>query len=197
MTRALVATLCALSIAGLSATATFADDTDTTKDANVSGESAATETAPKESKASKKSKKLKIADGSKGKDSKTAETKDSKDAPSTGDAKPAKESKVGSKASNPDVGVGGRLAGFTAGVVLGVPVAIVRRTGIEIAQGVKDLVGDTDKWYVIGPAGVLAVPYGGVSGGIGGVLYGVKNAWVGAGQEPFGKDSFSLGDNVD
>ena len=60
MTRALVATLCALSIAGLSATATFADDTDTTKDANVSGESAATETAPKESKASKKSKKLKI-----------------------------------------------------------------------------------------------------------------------------------------
>lgn len=108
-----------------------------------------------------------------------------------------KETKLTSKPSNSDVNLASRLASFTTGVVFGVPVAIVRRTEIEVKQGIKDLVGDTDKWYVIGPASLLAVPYGGVSGGVGGVMYGVKNAWVGSGDEPFGKDSFSLGDNVD
>jgi hypothetical protein len=124
--------------------------------------------------------------------------KDAKETKPAKEPKPAKETKLGSKSSGGgDAGLGGRLIGFPAGILVGVPVAIVRRTGIEIKQGVKDLVGDTDNWFIIGPAGVLAVPYGGVSGGIGGVLYGVKNAWVGAGDQPFGKDSFSLGDNVD
>lgn len=120
---------------------------------------------------------------------------DSKD--SAKDPAPAKETKMGSKASSSDVNLGARMAGFTAGVVFGVPVAIVRRTGIEIKQGVKDLAGDTDNWFKILPASCLAVPFGGVSGGAGGVMYGVKNAWKGAGDEPFGKDTFSMGDNVD
>lgn len=111
--------------------------------------------------------------------------------------KPAKESKLGSKSGGGDASLAGRLAGFTVGLVGGIPVAIVRRTGIEIKQGVKDLVGDTDNWFIIIPAGTLAVPYGAVSGGASGVMYGVKNAWSGAGDQPFGKDSFSLGDNID
>lgn len=169
MNRVLTASLTALCIAGLCISPVMADDA---KDGGKDGKDAKPAKEPKAPKAAKEPKAPK---------------------------EEAKPEKLGSKSSGGggDAGLGGRLIGFPAGVLVGVPVAIVRRTGIEIKQGVKDLVGDTDNWFIIGPAGVLAVPYGGVSGGIGGVLYGVKNAWVGAGDEPFGKDSFSLGDNVD
>ncbi len=90
---------------------------------------------------------------------------------------------------------GARLASFTTGVVFGTPIAVVRRTGIEIVQGERDLIGDADSWYkkaaYVFP-GFLAVPYGAISGGVGGTLYGVKNAWAGSAHEPFGKEAFSL-----
>lgn len=99
-----------------------------------------------------------------------------------------------SKSTGIDVNLPTRFASFVTGCTFGIPVAIVRRTGIEIAEGTKDLLGDTNNWFLMVPAGVLTVPFGGVSGGFGGVLYGVKNAWVNSGDEPFGKDTFSLGD---
>ncbi len=108
---------------------------------------------------------------------------------------PAKKSKSGGGGSS--TGLATRLASFTTGVVFGTPIAIVRRTGIEIVQGEHDLIGDTDSWYkkaaLVFP-GMISVPYGAISGGASGCLYAVKNAWSGSADEPFGKESFSLGD---
>lgn len=98
----------------------------------------------------------------------------------------------GKKSSS--TGLPTRIASFVTGCAVGVPVAIVRKTGDEIAEGTKDLLGDTNNWFLMVPAGILTVPFGCVSGSAGGVLHGVKNAWVNSGDEPFSKDSFSLGD---
>ncbi len=91
-----------------------------------------------------------------------------------------------------------RLASFTAGVAVGTPIAILRRTHMEILQGEKDFIGDYDTWWkkavFVFPGLLMAVPFGGVSGGLGGCMYSVKNAWAGSRDEPFGKESFSLGD---
>lgn len=116
-----------------------------------------------------------------------------------GDAGKPAETKTESKPAAKSSGGGGgnpiaRGASVAAGLVFGTPVAIVRRTGQEIVQGTKDLVGDTDNWFIIAPASVIAIPFGCVSGGASGVLTGAKNAWVGSADEPFSKDAFSLGD---
>ncbi len=103
---------------------------------------------------------------------------------------PAKKSGGRGGASN----FAARSASFAAGVVFGTPIAIVRKTGQEIVQGTKDLVGDTGNWLLLAPAGVIATPFGCVSGGAGGVLSGIKNARTGSADEPFSKDAFSLGD---
>lgn len=103
---------------------------------------------------------------------------------------PAKKSGGGGGGSN----IAARTASFAAGVVFGTPIAIVRKTGQEIVQGTKDLVGDTGNWFILAPAGIIATPFGCLSGGAGGVLSGVKNAWTGSADEPFSKDAFSLGD---
>lgn len=119
------------------------------------------------------------------------------------DADPAAGSKDGKKdpaaktKSSGSTNWGARLASFTTGVVFGTPIAVVRRTGIEIVQGERDLIGDADTWYkkaaYVFP-GFISVGYGAVSGGVGGTLYGVKNAWAGSAHEPFGKEAFSLED---
>lgn len=119
------------------------------------------------------------------------------------DADPAAASKDGKKdpaakaKSAGSTNWGARLASFTTGVVIGTPIAMVRRTGIEIVQGERDLIGDADTWYkkaaYVFP-GFISVGYGAVSGGVGGALYGVKNAWAGSAHEPFGKETFSLDD---
>lgn len=121
------------------------------------------------------------------------------DAKPAATSKSADEKKKDSSASNSksggsDTKLGARLCSFVTGCTVGIPISMVRRTGSEIAQGSKDLLGDTNNWFFIVPAGVITVPFGTVSGVFGGTLYGIKNAWVGSGEEPFGKDSFSLGD---
>jgi hypothetical protein len=106
-------------------------------------------------------------------------------------AKPAKK-------GGGDVGLPERAAAFTTGVLFGTPVAILRRTHMEIMQGEHDLIGDYDTWWkkavFVFPGLFLAVPFGGISGCGSGAMYSVRNAWKGSGDEPFGKDSFSLGD---
>lgn len=113
------------------------------------------------------------------------------------DAKDPKKEPAAKAKSGGSVNIATRLASFATGVVVGTPIAVVRRTGIEIVQGEHDLIGEADRWYkkvALVMPGFLAVPYGAISGGIGGSVYAVKNAWVGSGDEPFGKESFSLGD---
>lgn len=109
------------------------------------------------------------------------------------------ESKTESKPAKASGGGGGgnfvaRGASIAAGLVFGTPISIVRRTGQEISQGTKDLLGDTDNWFLMVPAGALTVPFGCVSGAASGVVHGAKNAWTGSADEPFSKDAFSLGE---
>lgn len=100
--------------------------------------------------------------------------------------------------SGGNVNMATRLASFTTGVVIGTPISILRRTHMEIKQGEHDLLGDEDtilkKALFVFPGLLMAVPFGGVSGGLGGCAFSVKNAWAGSKDEPFGKTSFSLGD---
>lgn len=174
MNRALIATLTAMCVASFISLPSPAEESATTADA-------AAATA--------------LDDASTQGDGKKLAQKDPKSDPKAdpkADAGKSKSAKGGSK-----VDLGTRLASFVVCTVVGTPIALVRRTGIEIAQGNHDLVGDPDTWYrkigVVMP-GFLAVPYGAVSGGIGGPLYAVKNAWVASGDEPFGKEAMSLGD---
>lgn len=87
-----------------------------------------------------------------------------------------------------------RLVSFAAGVFVGIPVSIARKSVQETVNATRDLVGDTDNPLFLGAAGILGVPAGVLSGTFQGVFFGIKNAWTGSGDEPFGKDSFSLGD---
>ena len=214
MIRALTITLTALSIVGLSAFPVLADDglsPDSTADSAVKTEQSAPLNLDRIESAENADKKLIAdADGDAKPDADAKDAKDGKDdKKGKKEPKPKKEKKE-KKAADPtapkpaksakggsNVNIATRLASFTAGVVFGTPIAVVRRTGMEIAQGEHDLVGDPDTWYrKIGYVmpGFISIPYGSISGGIGGALYSVKNAWTGSGVEPFGKEAFSLGD---
>ncbi|MBX9689109.1 MAG: hypothetical protein K2X27_20540 [Candidatus Obscuribacterales bacterium] len=175
MIRALTATLTVLCLAGITGLPAFADEsTDAASSSSVAANESSSDTDKKAIAENKK-------DSDDSKDSKKESKKDD------GDKKKS--------ASKTDLAT--RLASFTTGVVFGTPIAIVRRTGMEIAQGERDLIGEADTWYkkvaMVFP-GFIAVPYGAVSGGVGGCVYSVKNAWTGSGDAPFGKESFSLGD---
>lgn len=184
MTRALTATLSALCIVGSLALPALADDSSATVD---------TASAKSVDAGSTGDSKTAIADksGAETDSDKKAIADNTKD-PAKDPAKPAKAKSGG---SNTDLAT--RLASFAVCSVVGAPIAVVRRTGIEIVQGERDLIGDTDTWYkkamLVFP-GFISVPYGAISGGIGGAVYSLKNAWVGSGDEPFGKEAFSLGD---
>lgn len=168
MRRALTATLTALCAASFINMPVLADDT-----AGNTDNAATTSDAAADSSSN---------------DGKQLAQKDPKADP--GKAK-AKSSKSG------DVNLPTRLASFTVCTIIGAPIAITRRTVIEVKQGNHDLIGDPDVWYrkigMVFP-GFLAIPYGAVSGGASGTIYTLKNAWVGSGHEPFGKEAMSLED---
>lgn len=146
---------------------------------------------------SRKTAKSASADGGSGDEKKDKKNGKKADAANNAKAAAAKaNSATGSKAGG-KVDLATRVASFTACTAVGLPIAVVRRTKIEIVQGSHDLIGDVDTWYkkiaVVMP-GFLAVPYGAVSGGASGALYAVKNAWKNSADKPFGKDAMSMGD---
>jgi len=209
MTRAFTATFTALCLAGSMALPVLADDA-TTADANANATTtSASATVPADANAATTvPNATAVADKTGADANSTNASTDNNDKKSLADnsapaaaatdpnAKtPAKPAKSGSGAS---VGLPARVAGFTAGVIVGTPICIIRRTHLEIKQGEHDLIGDVDTWWKKGlfvfPGLLMAVPYGGISGGVGGCMYSVKNAWTNSKDEPFSKDTFSLGD---
>ncbi len=111
--------------------------------------------------------------------------------------KAAKETKATKKDSSSASGIGAvpsRLASFAVGTVVGIPIAMFRHSKEESVNATKDLVGDTDNKFIIAPAGLLGVPAGVLSGTMQGIVLGIKNAWTGSGDEPFSRESFSLGE---
>ncbi len=83
---------------------------------------------------------------------------------------------------------------FLAGWVVGTPIAIARMSKREIIAATRDLVGDTSNPILLGAGGVLGVPAGLMSGGMYGAYAGVADSWVNANDNPYSKDSFSLGE---
>jgi hypothetical protein len=109
-----------------------------------------------------------------------------------------KTEKTEKKASKDDGGGAGGVAShigsFVAGTFVGIPVSIFRHSKTETINATKDLVGDTDKKWLIGAASVLGVPAGILSGTLQGFVWGPLNAYRGTKDEPFSPEAFSLGD---
>lgn len=140
--------------------------------------------APSTKKA-KKEKKKKDSDTAAKKDS---DTTDKKDSDTTKTSKTKKEPK-GNFAS--------RTASFLAGAIVGTPIAYLREIYGETKIATKDLVGETDNWFLIVPALPLGFIGGMVSAPAQGIMFGVKNAWEGSIDEPFSAEAFSLADELD
>jgi hypothetical protein len=73
-------------------------------------------------------------------------------------------------------------------------VAIVRATHREYMSATKDLVGESSNPIAWGVASPLGLVGGGLSGILYGGLYGVSNSAKNAADDPFSKESMSLGD---
>jgi hypothetical protein len=186
MNRALTATLIALCTSSYIALPVLADGIagDATSSATVAGVANGTDAGSESAKTVDTDKKA------------IAENDPAATTPAATDPKKDPAAK-GSK-SGGNVNIATRMASFTTGIVVGTPICILRRTHLEIKQGEHDLFGDEDtilkKTLFVFPGLLMAVPFGGVSGGLGGAAFAVKNAWAGSKDEPFGKTSFSLGD---
>jgi hypothetical protein len=93
-----------------------------------------------------------------------------------------------------------RTAALGAGLVVGTPVAILRRVSnrcTEYTGNFADKIGGKDNLPPVLFASILGVPFGLVSGTAEGVYFGGKNAISNCVEHPFSKDSFSLGDELE
>jgi hypothetical protein len=97
--------------------------------------------------------------------------------------------------SGADVALPVRLASFTFCAVAGAPIAIARRMYAQSVSGTRDLVGESKNPLLLLPAVSLSVPFGVMGGFFEGIGYSMANSWRGSGDEPFGKEAFSLGDS--
>lgn len=167
MTRSLAAILCALSISALSLVPACAEEKAAAKDtppAATTTEKTTTKSVTTESKTTTKETTTKASSGGQG-----------------------RFHDIMSKLPT-------NVPAFLAGVVVGTPIAIARMSKREIVTATKDLTGETDNKLLLGAGGVLGVPAGLMSGAIYGVYAGVADSWVNANDNPYSKDSFSLGE---
>ncbi len=89
-----------------------------------------------------------------------------------------------------------RVGGVGAGLVLGCPVATVRETYKSYTTWTPELadkIGGKDCGPCMGLVSLVTLPASIVWGGVTGVYYGSKNAFMKGFTEPFHPDSFSLG----
>lgn len=90
-----------------------------------------------------------------------------------------------------------RMASFTTGFVVGTPIAITRCAIKQTKAGTRDLVGDSHNPLLVVPAAIISIPFGAMGGPFEGVGYAAVNSWRHSGDEPFGQETFSLGDSID
>ena len=104
---------------------------------------------------------------------------------------PAPEEKAKSTSDGGGLsGLPGKALGAAFGLLVGTPVAIVRKSAEETVSATRDLVGETDNPFVLGAAGILGVPAGICSGVLQGPFVAATNGWE---NKSFSKESFSLG----
>ena len=87
------------------------------------------------------------------------------------------------------------VTAFGLGAVIGTPIAVMRKSFTNARETTNNLVGDDANPLLKGAGALVGVPVGMVKGTFQGVILGTKNAYSGSGSdEPFGTDTFSLGD---
>ncbi len=126
-------------------------------------------------------------------------TKSDDKAKSDGDDKTKSDTTKKAKgAKTPAKGnIASRAASFVAGSIVGMPVAIAREIGGETKIATRDLVGETNNWFKIIPALPMGFIGGCLSAAPQGLMFGIKNAWEGSHDEPFGREAFSLADELE
>ena len=98
------------------------------------------------------------------------------------------------QAMHSDVPIFQRLASFTTGFIFGTPIAIARRTYSQTRSGSTDIIGDSHNPILVATTSLFSLPFAIIGGPLEGVGYSLANSWHASGDEPFGKDTFSLGD---
>lgn len=93
-----------------------------------------------------------------------------------------------------------KAAAVASGWVLGIPVAMVRRTSnrsIEFTQTFADKIGGKDHLVPMTFASVMGVPFGLIVGTGEGVYWGGRNALQHGVEKPFSLASFSLDEKLE
>ncbi len=97
--------------------------------------------------------------------------------------------KSGSKS---DVAIPVRLASFTTGVIFGTPVSVVRAFARQTKAGSKDLIGESHNPVLVASTYLFSLPFAFAGAPFEGVGMSIMNSWNGSGEEPFGKETFSM-----
>ena len=93
-----------------------------------------------------------------------------------------------------------RMVAMGSGMALGIPVAIVRRSGarsVGFTESFADNIGGKEHMIPMGMASLMGVPFGLLVGSAEGVYSGGKNSISHGWEKPFCLDSFSMGEELD
>ncbi len=93
-----------------------------------------------------------------------------------------------------------RMVAMGSGMALGIPVAIVRRTGarsVGFSEQFADNIGGKEHMIPLGMASLMGVPFGMVVGTAEGVYSGGRNSISHGWEKPFSLESFSMGEELD
>ncbi len=87
------------------------------------------------------------------------------------------------------------VLGVAAGIVVGVPVDMVRKPLDEDKYGIKSVNGDNKKGRIVVPTAVFWAPFAAVGGVLEAPFYAVNNSLVNM-DKPFSKEQFSVKERV-
>jgi hypothetical protein len=93
-----------------------------------------------------------------------------------------------------------RAASVATGLVVGIPVAMLRRTSnrcIEYTDNFADKIGGHEHGPPVMFGAILGMPFGLLVGSGEGVYYGGKNAFCNSVEKPFSLSTMSLADELD
>lgn len=93
-----------------------------------------------------------------------------------------------------------RMVAIGTGMAVGIPVAIVRRTGsrsVEFSEKFADNIGGKEHMIPLGMASLMGVPFGMVVGTAEGMYSGGRNSINHGWEKPFSLETYSMGDELD
>ena len=93
-----------------------------------------------------------------------------------------------------------RMVAMGSGMALGIPVAIVRRSGarsVGFTESFADNIGGKEHMIPMGMASLMGVPFGLMVGTAEGVYSGGRNSISHGWEKPFSLESFSMGEELD